>query len=385
MFKIIRLTVLLAILAYAIWLSLAWLKINKTEEAHIEAWQDGLAVSQQNGKYGYVNEKLKPVIAHQFDQAEPFIGERAITAISYGSSYKYRLIDKQGNYVGEFYDKIDSLGQGLYRVRNNVQGKKSGESDYYQWQLMNADGHILGSKRYHLIDTFQEGRARVCIKKRCGFIDQTGNEIVLLGNASNQAQHVYSYDYSDGTADTTTGKHQGFSQGLSQSFDNNLVGFRNTQGTLVIDHQFLQAKNFSENVAVVRTQQGWGVIDTQGNFVIKPTQYSDIEPFYHQVAIVRQDGQVGVINKAGKLIVPLGKYRTITRFDRSGTAMVSKDNDYGVIDNTGKEIIPVIYQEIFGDFNDGVIEAIKDDNPTVLLHLNKQHQVVGQSKLTISD
>lgn len=83
--------------------------------------------------------------------------------------------------------------------------------------------------------------------------------------------------------------------------------------------------------------------------------------------------------------MPLGKYHTITRFDRSGMATVSKDNVYGVIDSTGKEIIPVIYQEIFGDFNDRVIEAIKADNPTTLLSLNKQHQVVGQSKLTISD
>ena len=81
MFKIVRLTLLLLALAYVIWLSLTWIKINKTEESDITEWRDGIAVSKENGKYGYVNEKLKPIIRHQYDYAQPFDGERAIQVL----------------------------------------------------------------------------------------------------------------------------------------------------------------------------------------------------------------------------------------------------------------------------------------------------------------
>lgn len=380
----LRLGILLAVMIFVSWLSWSWYKVN--QHSQLGTWHDNMATSWQNGKYGYVNNQYELVIPHQFDIAKPFIDGRAITGMTYGSGYKYHLIDKQGNYIGQFYDEIGALGEGLYRVRNNIKGKNSSDSDYYQWQLMNGNGNIISQKRYHIMDSFQNGRARVCIYQRCGFIDQTGNEIILLGNASNQERYSHVYDSTDDDTEISANKPQGFNQELSRSFDNGLVGFRNTQGTLVINHQFLDAKNFSDDVAVVRTKQGIGVIDSTGNFVLRPTSdYDEIDAFSHQVAIVNKDKQTGIITKTGKLVVPLGKYSFIGRFDQTGTANISKNGLYGVIDSTGKEIIPPIYQETFGDFNDGIIEAVKADNPTVLLHLNKHHQIVGKSKLTISN
>lgn len=382
--KIIRIGILSAVLLYVIWLSYAWVTANKIQEQHIQAFESGLAVSQKDGKYGYVNEKLKPIINHQFDLAEAFIGERAITGIKYGSKFKYRLINKQGQYVGEFYDEIKHIGQNFYRVRNDVQGKKYGDTGYYAWQLMNADGVIITTRSYEIMDDFFNDRARVCIQKSCGFISSTGREVIALGMASNQELFSHVSDYSSGHLDKRVGKTQGYASGLSIHSKDGLKGYMDTYGKIIIAHQFKNANHFNDGVAVVETNDGIGVIDTQGNFIVKPhASYEKIHNFKEGVAVFIQNKKYAVMDKQGNIIVPTSKnYTKIYDFSH-GTAMIKQDELFGMIDITGKEIIPPIYQDIFGDFDDGVIEAIKPNHPTELLHLNKNHEVVGKSQLTI--
>lgn len=387
MFKIIRLTVLLLALGYVIWLSLAWLKINKTEEAHIEEWHDGLAISQQNGKYGYVNEQLKPVIHYLYDYAKPFNGERAITGIKFGSAYKYRLIDKSGTYVGDFYDEMDYLGDGLYKVRNNITGKKPDDLDYYAWQLMNGDGQIISSRSYTLMDSFNDGASRVCIKQKCGFINTSGKETIMLGQASNQEKYSRVYDYSSGRLDTRTGKNHGFSHGLAKNTKDGLIGFMNTSGKIIIPHQFTHADNFSDGLAIVKTKDGTGVIDIQGNFIIRPsTTYDEIQPYAQNVAIFKQGQYYGVLDKAGKTVVTTDKhYTSISPFDTSGVAIIQKDGLYGYMDTTGQVFIPPIYAETWSGFENGYARVSKKDDPNHIWHIDRNNKIIGKETLTYSD
>ena len=386
MFKIVRLTLLLLALAYVIWLSLTWIKINKAEESDITEWRDGIAVSKENGKYGYVNEKLKPIIRHQYDYAQPFDGERAITGITFGSAYKYRLIDKNGNYVGEFYDEMSYLGDGMYRVRNNISGKKQGDKDYYAWQLMNGHGQIVSSRKYTLMDSFSDGASRVCIEKRCGFINTSGKETIFLGQASNQEQHSHVYDYSNGKLDTRTGKNQGFNHGLAKNTKDGLIGFMNTSGKVIIPHQFTHADNFSDGLAVVKTKDGIGVIDTQGKFIIQLThQYDEINSYTNNVAIFKQGQYYGVLDKTGRAIVTTDKqYTSISSFDTSGIAIIQKDGLYGYMDTKGQVVIPPIYAETWGGFENGYARVSKKDDPNHIWHIDKNNKIIGKETLTYS-
>lgn len=57
---------------------------------------------------------------------------------------------------------------------------------------------------------------------------------------------------------------------------NGLYGFVDENGATIIEPQFEKANNFFENRAVVKTAEGWGVIDRRGGFVIEPV-YDSIE------------------------------------------------------------------------------------------------------------
>lgn len=385
MFKFIRIAVLLLILAFITYVSLTWLKINKTQELDIEKWQDGIAVAEKDGKYGYVNEDLKPIINYQYDIAKPFINERAITGIKFGNQYKYRLIDKQGNYIGEFYDEIMHLGDDIYRVRNNIKGKNPNDDDYYAWQMMDSHGKIISHKTYTLIDTFFDGVARVCIKDKCGFIDKMGRQTIRMGQASNEDRIIKSFDYSSGELDTRTGKNKGFSHGLVKNTKDGLIGFIDKNGKTVIPHQFTDAQNFSNGLAIVSTDKGIGVINTQGDFIVYPNNdYKKIEPFDKNVAVFQQGEYYGLIDNTGKTIIPTQReYTLISKFSKDNIAIVKKDDLYGFIDITGKEIIAPMYETTWGSFEDGRARVSKKGDENHIWHINKDNQIIGKETLTI--
>lgn len=60
---------------------------------------------------------------------------------------------------------------------------------------------------------------------------------------------------------------------------------------------------FSDEGAVVRSGERWGVIDNQGNICI-PMEYDYIDRFTNQVASAKKEGKWGYINKYGKELVP---------------------------------------------------------------------------------
>lgn len=357
----LRLGVLLFILVNIAWISYRLWYINKADQ--YTDFSDNMAISVQNGKYGYVNEKLKLVINHQFDNAWAFKDGYAIVGIRMGNNFVYRLINKQGRYIGEYYDSISYLGEGLYKVQNKkeVQGLE---------QLMNTQGQIISKRPYYIVYPFTDGRAQVCNQRECGFIDTQGNEIVPLGQA------------------LTSSRENKYSEGLALVKNNaGLIGYANIQGQIVIPHQFIDAKNFSDGFAVVRTMQGLGVIDKTGAFTIKPSKaYQKIEPFSQKRAVFIQESYYGVLDPTGRIIVPTQRqYIFISRF-KEGTAyfkkVTNKQELVGFIDTEGKEIIPAIYERA-GVFENGVVWVMLP-NATEMLYLNKENKVVGKNKLLVT-
>ena len=69
-----------------------------------------------------------------------------------------------------------------------------------------------------------------------------------------------------------------FHDGLAKFYDteNKLYGYIGTNGKPVIASQFIEAENFFNGQAIVKTPTGKGVINTQGAFLLQP-KYSSIE------------------------------------------------------------------------------------------------------------
>ncbi len=427
-FRRIRIVILLAILAFACWYSYIWWRFDNMSQ--YEDWSEGLAVSQENGKYGYVDENFKYYINPQFDIAYPFQDGQAIVGMNFGNKKRFRVINKDGLYIGQFYDVIKKIGKRHYKVRNYMKieqayviDKKTGRElgnlvDYnddkfdeqfrkneiilktykrqikpshemyqnYQWQVMDNTGKILNKKKFNLIDHYREGRARVCIDKKCGFINLEGTIIIPLGKASGENKSQYIANFTDGTgvAKPFLNNSEYFNEGFSITRKDDKVGYIDKQGNIVIQPQFLQAKDFIEGLAVVKTKVGFGVINTKGKFVIPPNpDYQNLNSFSEGRAVFTQNGYKGVIDKRGNIIVPINlKLTDIGRF-RNGMATIRRGNKHGFIDIEGNWVIPPIYEQLGGEFVNGTVWAINPDNPEEQLILDKNNNIIGRKKLLV--
>ena len=110
-------------------------------------------------------------------------------------------------------------------------------------------------------------------------------------------------------------------------------GFFNRQGQVIAEPQFDEAHTFSEGLVPVKKDRLWGYMDSNGNIVID-FKYTDARPFENGYAIVGLD--------AHKV--------------KQGDMYVSYKNGWGLIDITGKHIIEPNWVS-FEIMSDGFIRA----------------------------
>lgn len=165
-------------------------------------------------------------------------------------------------------------------------------------------------------------------------------------------------------------------------------GFINTESKIVINPQFDNASEFSENLAPIQVGRKWGYINITGKTIIEP-QFDDAGKFSEGVAAVQMNNNYGYVDKTGKLIIP-AKFveaedfengiagvmmktanrpdpkhsyvdrtgKPITDYDvvnllSEGLILVRKEYKKGFIDSSGKEIIPIQYEDAH-HFKEGV-------------------------------
>ncbi|MDZ4795717.1 MAG: WG repeat-containing protein [Bacteroidota bacterium] len=172
-------------------------------------------------------------------------------------------------------------------------------------------------------------------------------------------------------------------------------GFLNEQGKEIISEQFDRVFPFKHNFAFVSKNLKWGVIDKDGDFLIRcihegiihhPSQTikwyntfpsweevkfltanSDFEMFYKsEILKVSEDILHGKIESNNYLIDEFGNLKTqYFDFDYGGKfhfgrALIKRNNTVGFVDVTGELVIPNIYKE-GSDFQEG-FALVKDNN-----------------------
>jgi hypothetical protein len=141
----------------------------------------------------------------------------------------------------------------------------------------------------------------------------------------------------------------------------NLWGYMDANGKIVIEPQFNMAFEFDEGVAQVMVKDRWGFIDPSGKFVIQP-KFARVDRFYEGFARVCINPDVaefaGYIDKTGTLVIPTEGAEYLGKFSE-GLAPVKIKGKFGFIDRTGKFVIPQKY-DIADSFTEGLARvAIK--------------------------
>lgn len=309
----------------------------------------------RNGKWGYYDRKGRVVIKPQYEMANPFINGMA--EVWRNESSQKSFIDMQGREIADRNFASNHFSEGLMPV--NID-KKYGYVDEQVKMVIFPQFADAGD--------FSEGLAPVKIDGKWGYIDHQGR--VVIAPQFSSADSFY-----EGLALVGIPKELPSQAGesLDERFllsvcsfaQDEIFGFINKRGELVIAPQFERAWEFSDGRARVlvvdkkllesdnpRQACKWGYLDQTGNIAVAP-QFNEAGDFSEGLAPVRIGSKWGYIDTSGKVVIaPQFEYalnftdglalvavgRTKTDWPHPGLTIwrVRYIGKQGYIDHTGK-------------------------------------------------
>lgn len=263
-----------------------------------------------NYGYGYINQQGDVVITPHWEYATSFLGGTAVVfrgaldEYGYPEEGLYGIIDTQGKPV------LKTKWEGLLNFHYDLAAaKKNGK-----WGYLDRSGNVVIDFQWDYVSSFRK----------------EGIALVFNGTLSKYGA-------------PETGKY----------------GFIDRQGNLLFDTFWEDAYSFDDGVARVRIEGKWGVIKTDGSYLLKP-RWDYISPFFLGIATVFKGtlwdfgtphvGKHGYIDSQGNLFID-------AKWDDAGTfgddlAAVKSGNHYGYINKEGNFVLKPQWFEA-GNFYDG--------------------------------
>lgn len=114
--------------------------------------------------------------------------------------------------------------------------------------------------------------------------------------------------------------------GLSCVKINDLYGFADDKGTIIIEPIYEMPANFKNNMSLVKKNGLWGCIDKTENVII-PFEYEEINYIEDNLLSVKKDGKYGCINLSGDILVDFISFDPITIYKKENVYMIATFND----------------------------------------------------------
>ncbi len=274
----------------------------------------------QDGNYGYFNQEGKIVINPQFHYAEHFFDGLAVVGQKDKTNDKitYGFINKKGEYVINCqYKHVLCFSEGLAGVV-----KENGKIEY-----INKSGEVKftldGIDR---AEPFHEGLAIVSKKltnkdglneDMQGYINTNGEMVIV-------PQFKGASKFSDGLAKISQNTETGY-------------GYINTKGEIVINPQFRNSRSFKDGLAVVISDAGSGLINKKGELVVNH-QFQKLINFGKPLLVMENGDKWGYVDKKGKIVIN-AQFDMAMSFDDDNKACVFSGGKWGLIDKDGKYIV----------------------------------------------
>lgn len=268
----------------------------RIEAIYVSDFSNGLAKVYKNTLvnnqwvtgYGFVNPKGEVVIPCNYKDAKDF--ESTVTWVKRTGEEFYTLIDQKGNVIPtKPYEKVKNFYDFQQDVCAVYEDGKMG--------FIDKTGKEVIPCKYIGSSAFSEGLASVClassVKEAYGYINKKGEEVIPL-------KFVQA-----GTSDFRNGLARASVDGKTVLIDKSgKVVFKTDKGNI-------QGQNFGLITVITKpNRKGWGWINFEDEFVIKP-EYDYAMNFNEDgYAIVEKRGLKGVIDTTGKVVIPL-EYETV--------------------------------------------------------------------------
>lgn len=251
---------------------------------------DGLIAFVKDGKIGYLDTLGVEVVSAIFEKGFRF--ENGVATV--GKDNKMMLVDKKGNVISKSYDLIFSYLADLYLVNNGgtwdeengLEGGKSG--------IIRKDGTELLPPECDQIGTGNEGIFIFISDGILGMADRKGEQILL------SSEITWLGEFHDGRALIRMTVEDPY----YILPDEELWGYINKTGEVVIPVTYQDAFDFSGGLGQVKRNDTIIFLDTLGNEAFRLLDVENVGPFSDGMAWVLKEGKVGYIDKTGTLKIP---------------------------------------------------------------------------------
>lgn len=278
-----------------------------------------LFVVTVQGKDGFIDRKGKIVIEPTFEQAYPFTD--GLAAVQKQGAWGF--IDTKGQVVIEpQFVMVGLFSDGLASFQN----KRYTDP----WGYMDKSGKVVIKPQFDYAEGFRKGIARV------GFETTQSKLLGLIADVGGQFKYRF-IDRNGKYVPEPSATHyaNGKPGELIPFRKDDLAGYFNAKGEVVIKPQFQVASAFSDGLANVCKDGLFGYIDTRGDWVISP-RFEHPGDFSEGLAGVPlgKEGW-GFIDRTGKVVIP-AKFAWVLSGFRHGVAEVAFDSKRGYINKTGE-------------------------------------------------
>ena len=372
----------------------------------------GQAKVYVNAKPYFIDKSGRYTFEHNFKDILGFNEEGLARVVTH--SDKWGVINRQGKLVVDaIYDAIGPFSNGLALVSSRNQKRESEKSrDEFERGVINTAGaFIVPLGRYRHIATFKNGFAVVVLDverqkgtyDHQGVIDSTGK--LLFTIPAKKWKFSYGHEkFSEGlasvdiyTVDPDTVKV------WSSSKRYDYAGVVNTAGEIVFSHpDWQKITPFKNNRAFVQDiHNNWHLIDKRGQTINKEpykeilykTIYGEGEYLFQQgTAFVRTEKGWGPIDSTGNFIAgPMAlKYTNRDLCRRGGVLFFQKDEQseddeyqtlYGFWNSEKGDLLDLQLHRIgFTDFTDELALAFRDGK---IAYVNRQGNLVWQEPVDV--
>ncbi|MDR7077114.1 hypothetical protein J2Y03_002137 [Neobacillus niacini] len=291
-------------------------------------------------KWGYINEKGTYVLPPKYEMARDFqenglaiVQLNNLTGIINSDSYFI---------VNPKYDTISPFSEGRATV-----------IDSEGFKIIDESGKVITPKAYSIISDYQEGRAVAANTNEqgeylYGYLNRRGNEVIALSyesanNFINGKALVKMKAGSFALIDLTGKVLKSYPYEMVDDYGEGMLAFRKSNegkwgymdesGKVMIEPKFTGTQSFIEGKAIVNVDNNYGLIDTQGNYIIKPN--------YNSLLYL------------GENRFALGKSP-----DSENPYLFPK---YAIADSSGQLYTGFIYNGV-SSYKDGIASAYNDEN-----------------------
>jgi len=289
----------------------------------------------------YINKEGRTAIRRKLYRGWDF--SEGLAAAMSEEDGKWGYIDTSGNFV--ISPRFDAYPAGLTSDFSEGLAKiEVREGVGY----IDRRGEFAIPPRFARGENFSDGMAAVAVDGPCFYVDRGPcpnfgvAPLAFRGDNNNRPDCKYTFIDKSGRV-IPGGRYdvvKDFSEGLAAVRVGELWGYIDKTGAMVIPPKFDDASQFADGLALIRSEKDYGYIDRNGALAIRP-QFTYAEDFSEGLAVVSEnpDVEYWYIDKSG-LPATGKKYALASHFfgDLAHVKLLELPNTYAYVNKPGKEV-----------------------------------------------